>query len=144
MDFSNALLIDTAIIAAGYIFAGALSVLIYSVATRRHREVQLVNFLPEEGEIKEKQVERTEPKNQFEFVKFEQSKKEPDSEPLEEKTNYLKSGRLQRNRLEVIQQAKKMMSSGKAEEEIRKILPLSAAELEFMRRTFMPQARQEN
>ena len=144
MDFSNGLLIDTAIIAAGYIFAGALSVLIYSVATRRHREVQLVNFLPEEGEIKEKQVERTEPKNQFEFVKFEQSKKEPDSEPLEEKTNYLKSGRLQRNRLEVIQQAKKMMSSGKAAEEIRKILPLSAAELEFMRRTFMPQARQEN
>ena len=144
MDFSNGLLIDTAIIAAGYIFAGALSVLIYSVATRRHREVQLVNFLPEEGEIKEKQVERTEPKNQFEFVKFEQSKKEPDSEPLEEKTNYLKSGRLQRNRLEVIQQAKKMMSSGKAAEEIRKILPLSAAELEFMRRTFMPQARQES
>ena len=144
MDFSNGLLIDTAIIAAGYIFAGALSVLIYSVATRRHREVQLVNFLPEEGEIKEKQVERTEPKNQFEFVRFEQSKKEPDSEPLEEKTNYLKSGRLQRNRLEVIQQAKKMMSSGKAAEEIRKILPLSAAELEFMRRTFMPQARQEN
>ena len=144
MDFSNALLIDTAIIAAGYIFAGAFSVLIYSVVTRRHREVQLVNFLPEEGEIKEKQVERTEPKNQFEFVRFEQSKKEPDSEPLEEKTNYLKSGRLQRNRLEVIQQAKKMMSSGKAAEEIRKILPLSAAELEFMRRTFMPQARQEN
>ena len=63
MDFSIGLLIDTAIIAAGYIFAGTFLVLIYSVATRRHREVQLVNFLPEEGEIKEKQVERTEPKN---------------------------------------------------------------------------------
>ena len=144
MDFSNGLLIDTAIIEAGYIFAGALSVLIYSVATRRHREVQLVNFLPEEGEIKEKQVERTEPKNQFEFVRFEKSKKEPTREPLEEKNDYLKSGRLQRNRLEVIQQAKKMLSSGRAAEGIRKILPLSAAELEFMRRTFMPQARQEN
>jgi len=144
MDFSIGLLIDTAIIATGYIFAGAFSVLIYSVATRRHREVQLVNFLPEEGEIKEKQVERTEPKNQFEFVRFEQSKEEPTREPLEEKTDYLKSGRLQRNRLEIIQQAKKMLSSGRAAEEIRKILPLSAAELEFMRRTFMPQARQEN
>lgn len=144
MDFSNGLLIDTAIIAAGYIFAGAFSVLIYSVATKRHREVQLVNFLPEEGEIKKKKVESSESKNQFEFVRFEQSKKEPDSKPLEGKTNYLKSGRLQRNRLEIIQQAKKMMSSGKAAEEIRKILPLSAAELEFMRRTFMPQARQEN
>ena len=144
MDFSNQLLIDTAIIAAGYIFAGAFSVLIYSVATKRHREVQLVNFLPEEGEIKEKKVEGSNPKNQFEFVKYDQSKKEPAREPLPEKTDYLKSGRLQRNRLEIIQQAKKMMSSGTAAAEIRKILPLSAAELEFMRRTFMPQARQEN
>ncbi|MCH8027822.1 MAG: hypothetical protein IID63_06835 [candidate division Zixibacteria bacterium] len=144
MDFSNQLLIDTAIIAAGYIFAGAFSVLIYSVATKRHREVQLVNFLPEEGEIKEKKVEGSNPKNQFEFVRFDQSKREPAREPLPEKTDYLKSGRLQRNRLEIIQQAKKMMSSGTAAAEIRKILPLSEAELEFMRRTFMPQARQEN
>jgi hypothetical protein len=144
MDFSNGLLIDTAIIAAGYILAGAFSVLIYSVATRRHREVQLVNFLPEEGEIKEKKVEGSEFKNQFEFVKFDQSKKERSREPLPEDIDYLKSGRLQRNRLEIIQQAKKMMSSGKAAEEIREILPLSAAELEFMRRTFMPKARQEN
>jgi len=144
MDFSNGLLIDTAIIAAGYIFAGAFSVLIYSVATKRHREVQLVNFLPEEGEIKEKKVEGSNPKNQFEFVRFDQSKKGPAREPLPEKTDYLKSGRLQRNRLEIIQQAKTMMSSGRAAAEIRKILPLSAAELEFMRRTFMPQARQEN
>jgi len=52
MDLSNELLIDTAIIAAGYIFAVAFSVLIYSVVTKRHREVQLVNFLPDEGEIK--------------------------------------------------------------------------------------------
>ncbi len=144
MDFSNQLLIDTAIIAAGYIFAGAFSVLIYSVATKRHREVQLVNFLPEEGEIIEKKVEGSNPKNQFEFVRFDQSKREPAREPLPEKTDYLKSRRLQRNRLEIIQQAKKMMSSGRAAAEIRKILPLSAAELEFMRRTFMPQARQEN
>lgn len=144
MDFSNGLLIDTAIIAAGYIFAGAFSVLIYSVATKRHREVQLVNFLPEEGEIKEKKVEGSEPKSQFEFVRFDQSEKESAMEPLQGKTDYLKSGGQQRNRLAIIQQAKEMMSSGRAAEEIRKILPLSAAELEFMRRTFMPQAKQEN
>ena len=120
MDFSNQLLIDTAIIAAGYIFAGAFSVLIYSVATKRHREVQLVNFLPEEGEIKEKKVEGSNPKNQFEFVRFDQSKKEPAREPLPEKTDYLKSGRLQRNRLEIIQQAKKMMSSGTRQQRLEK------------------------
>ena len=144
MDFSNELLIDTAIIAAGYIFAVAFSVLIYSVVTKRHREVQLVNFLPDEGEIKEKNVEGSKSKNQFEFVRFDQDEKDPAREPLQEKTDYLRSGRLPRNRLAIIQQAKEMMSSGRAAEEIRKILPLSAAELEFMRRTFMPQARQDN
>ncbi len=144
MDFSNGLLIDTAIIAAEYIFAGAFSVLIYSVATKRYREVQLVNFLPEEWKIKEKKIESSEPKNQFEFVRFDRNEKGSAIEPLPEKTEYLKSGRLQRNRLAIIQQAKEMMSCGRAAEEIRKILPLSAAELEFMRRAFMPQARQDN
>jgi len=144
MDFSNGILIDTAIIAAGYIFAGAFSVLIYSVVTKRHREVQLVNFLPEDGELREKKDDGSKSKDQFEFVRFDESAREPAKKPELQKNDYLKSGRLRGNRLAIIRQAKEMMNSGRAAEEIRKILPLSAAELEFMRRTFMPQARQEN
>lgn len=144
MDIGNELLIDTAIIAAGYIFAGALSVLIYTVATKRHREVQLVNFLPEEGKIVEKKEEGSVSRNQFEFVRFEQGEKERAQVPERQMSAYLKSGRLQRNRLELIRQAREMMNSGIASEEIKKVLPLSAAELEFMKRTSMSQAKQEN
>jgi len=144
MDFGNELLIDTAIIAAGYIFAGALSVLIYTIATKRHREVQLVNFLPEEGEIIEKKEGSSKSIDQFEFVRFEQGDKESAKAPAHQMNPYLKSGRLKRNRLEIIRQAKEMMISGRATEEIRKVLPLSKAELEFMKRTSMSQSMQEN
>ena len=144
MDFSNGLLIDTAIIAAGYILAGAFSVLIYSIATKRHREVQLVNFLPEEGELREKKVEGSELKNQFEFVRFDRGENEPAEAPVQQMSAYLKSGRLQRNRLEIIRQAREMMNSGRTAEEIRQVLPLSGAELEFMKRISMSQAKQEN
>lgn len=135
MEISNELLINTAMNAAGFILAGALSVLIYSIATKRHREVQLINFLPEDTErdSEPQKTSRSEPR--MEFVRFDNRNDEQPVVQRKEATTVSNNGRLQRNRLEVIRQAREMMDSGRATAEIRKILPLSGAELEFMQRT---------
>ena len=135
MEISNGLLIDTAMNAAGFILAGALSVLIYSVMTKRHREVQLINFLPEETAGDAETQKKSSSESRLEFVRFDNRNDEQPEVKRRETTTVTDTGRLQRNRLEVIKQAREMMDSGRATAEIRKILPLSAAELEFMKRT---------
>ncbi len=135
MEISNELLIDTVMNAAGFIFAGALSVLIYSVMTKRHREVQLINFLPE-NTARDTETQKTSSReSRLEFVRFDNRNDEQPAVKRRETTIVTDTGKLQRNRLEVIRQAREMIDSGRAAAEIRKILPLSAAELEFMKRT---------
>lgn len=135
MEISNELLIDTVMNAAGFIFVGALSVLIYSVMTRRHREVQLINFLPEDTDRDAETQKSSSSVSRLEFVRFDNRNDEQPAVKRRETTIVTDTGKLQRNRLEVIRQAREMIDSGRAAAEIRKILPLSAAELEFMKRT---------
>ena len=140
MEFSSELLVDTAINAAGFIFAGVLSALIYMAMTKKQREVQIVNVQSEGVAISTSKDFNTGSGSRLEFVRFDRDENKQQKSMSTENNVMPANNRLRRNRLEVIKQARQMMDSGKAADEIRKILPLSGAELEFMKRTSVSKA----
>lgn len=126
MEISQEFLIDLALNIGGYLLAGALSVILYSLVMRRKAAVVPATSEPVEPEKVE--VEPTQPpreKRRVEFIHLGE-KTPPRSAPATEDTPPT-TGR--RDRTEIIRIARSMLKAGASNDRIKSVLPISESEL---------------
>ncbi|MCK4632910.1 MAG: hypothetical protein KAT79_06530 [candidate division Zixibacteria bacterium] len=129
MELSTEMWIDVALNATGYLAAGALATVMYSLFRRR----QVSATIPAEGcQSVEQQVsqgsdELSSATNSLEYVEFGSG-----AERQAERTINGESATRRRNRGEVIRLARQMVDAGTPEEKIRDLLPISEAELSLL------------
>jgi len=120
MDSAMNIVWDTILNAIGYMSAGALSVLLYSMIKRRLAQSQAET-------TKQKQPSQSAPapaKKEADGPKFVTFKSSTDRK--DRSTDY------RRDRIQVIGQAREMILAGESSETIRRALPISEAELALL------------
>jgi hypothetical protein len=131
MELSREIIIDVLLNVTGYLTAGALWLVLYSLATGRNRAVApatpKAKSLPVEPEPRESRFAR-----KSEFVSFASAATTRDPD-LEERDRLRSAATLyQRNRAEVIRIAREMLKSGTSQDNIRNLLPISEGELALL------------
>ncbi len=134
MDISQEFIIDMALNVGGYLIAGAISVLIYSLFAGRRKNVAVAQSsepIAAEQQAIASTVAETE-KRRVEFIKLGHenatgSAPEGKSESMRETTS---SDR--RDRAEIIRIARGMLKAGATNERIKRVLPISEAELSLL------------
>ncbi len=138
MELSQEFLIDMAVNALGYLFAGVISVLLYAMFQKKKSTVELDELVEDSAMHTQSTVEtnanlKTTSNKKVEFITFgnnqqESIKKQPviKYDISQEQNN----GRM--NRKEAINLAKKMLLAGASNEKIKKILPVSESELALL------------
>jgi hypothetical protein len=133
MNYSNDLMIDTALNIAGFLVSGLLLMVFYSMFNKRNsKDIAAASENGAEVTEKIEEAETREPRGKVEFVNF-QNRTSKVAEPISFAND--SSSRFQRNRLEVIRQAREMLNSGKSTESIRNRLPIAEAELNMISQT---------
>jgi hypothetical protein len=126
MEISSGFIMDLVLETIGYLAVGAFSIVVYSMFNRRRITTDT------EAEGRELIETATAPERRIQFVKFGQkagrlagmrdsSRREPDS-----------LGANRRSRAEIIRIAREMMKAGATSDKIKKVLPVSEAELALM------------
>lgn len=134
MELSQQFLIDMALNAGGYVLAGALGVVIYSLFNRRKVAVaqvtqesqQDMTETAEENEVVEN------PARRLEFIKL-GSTTEPTqttSRPDVAEAAQAVAGR--RDRADIIRVARTMLKAGATHDKIKRVIPISDAELSLL------------
>jgi hypothetical protein len=139
MDVSQELLIDVGLNVAGYLTAGFLSILLYSLFTKSAKSV-VVSRMTESGQSRlmpsdkgKNQTAEAATNQALEFVDFGNSESVDANEPVETAARPLQVGRnYQRNRLKIISTARKMLYAGTPESKVKSVLPISDAELNLL------------
>ena len=139
MEFSQEFIIDIMINAGGYLAAGLIGVIFYSLFSKRTAKKENPRIVSKSIDTVEIDTEsnviiKSEPQKRVEFIKL-GTQKEPQVLESRVKSESLKpdvklSGRLDRK--EVISLARKMLDAGAANEKIKKILPVSDSELALL------------
>ncbi len=136
MELSQEFLIDMAINAGGYLFAGIISVLIYSLFQKKKPAVAVDELVAE----KQTHTASTEKnistaltnERKVEFITFGQEQQSYKKEPIIEKPEVPKENNSRMNRKEAIGFAKKMLLAGASHEKIKKLIPVSESELALL------------
>ena len=131
MELSREIIIDVLLNVAGYLTAGALWLVVYSLAMGRSRATAQATpkakSLPVEPELRESR-----PARKSEFVSFASTATTRDSDLEERDRLRSEATRYQRNRAEVIRIAREMLKSGTSQDNIRNLLPISEGELALL------------
>lgn len=142
MELSQEMLIDLALNAAGYLIAALLGVTLYSICTHKKRQstVTTTEKAPvtspvqtEQADLLQKELSEPETLRKMEFIKFGSTPvMSPESvkKPVQPKTANLQNSRP--TKVEIIKLARKMLSAGAPTENIKKVLPISDAELALL------------
>jgi hypothetical protein len=129
MELSTEMWIDVALNATGYLTAGALATVMYSLFRRRPAKATLSADGRQSVEQRESHGydELSLAANNLEYVEFGHG-----TEHHAEGTINGESVTRRRNRGEVIRLARQMVDAGTPEEKIRDLLPISEAELSLL------------
>jgi hypothetical protein len=130
MELSQQFLIDMALNVGGYLLAGALGIVVWSLFTRRKPAV--ANAI-EEVSVDEAQAGRTNEAVESSIRKLEFIKLGSASEPKPTATREASEGVAERrDRADIIRVARTMLKAGATHEKIKRVIPISEAELSLL------------
>lgn len=129
MDVFNDRIIDIGLNALGYLVAGGLGMLLYSVLPRRSRRPATEAATPAALSVP---AAESDPKNTFEFVELRPSPVEGQGESKVDSIVGSKGGTARRDRREIIRLAREMLKAGTADEMVKRTLPISDGELALL------------
>lgn len=139
MDVSQELLIDVGLNLVGYLAAGFLLAILYSLFTKPAKE-KAVSPLTETGpacltpsDMRKTQSSEPETDPTVEFIELRNSGSVNVSEPARPAVGPKKiSEDYRRNRLKIISTARQMLNAGTPENKVKSLLPISEAELSLL------------
>jgi len=133
MDISQEFLIDMAVNMGGYVLAGLISVLVYALLHRRRRSAAPdVNPVEVHEHESEPQPASEKVNRRLEFIKLgERPDAAANEDSLESAPNTVATGD-RRNRAEIIRIARTMLKAGASDEKIKRLIPISDAELSLL------------
>jgi len=135
MTIPSDLLINTALNIVGYVSAGALLILIYSMfksSTKSGEKAPSINEVKSVAIMAEAKIDSSD--HRIEFVDFQNLRRAAGELAGNDEQTAAPSSRFQRNRLEVIKQAREMLNAGKSVNDIRRRLPIAEAEMHMIGR----------
>ena len=133
MEFSQDALIDVGLSVAGYLAAGGLWMVLYSLFTGRTRTQDAVpqtadQVNPETSAAIGRAVRE---KRSLQYVDLRETKK--NSTPVERPTpEPARVDQYRRNRAEVVRLAREMLKDGRSRDQVRELLPISEGELALL------------
>ena len=134
MDFSSDFVVDMILNIVGYVAAGALSLVIFSmfrkpravtspVTIDKNKQSESVNQTSASSRIE----------SEFQFVRFGQPRYGTDDPPSSNDGHTGSTAVSHRsNRVDIIRIARRMINAGASNEKIRRVLPISEAELSLL------------
>lgn len=135
METSQEVIIDAILNAVGYLAAGGLSIVIYSIFRGRRKVASLAGGSGSEthDDVPDRIASLPEEARRVEFIKFDKPPGDSDH------ANNVFTGHAgamtaasRRNRVEVIRLARKMIEAGASADNVRSVLPISEAELALL------------
>lgn len=156
LDLTPEILMDVALNAVGYLLAGALSVVVYSLFGRQSKQTEAEPAEVSSQSIPTVPVIRPTEDSAMEFVRFVRNEVEPEPveqtlmipekeelEPFskiapiqtledEDEVEMPSPERFRKNRATVIRLARQMVADGRPDKDIKDLLPISEAELAMM------------
>lgn len=133
MDVPKEILLDAAINAVGYLAAGAGTILIYSMFTKKNKSKSAPapeQQAPTETTIAAVAVEQ--PRDTGQFVPLSRLSVDAAETTVSSSQQKLENG--QRDRQAIMRIAREMLKAGATVERIRTVLPISAAEIALLAR----------
>jgi len=132
MDISQQFLIDMALNIGGYVLAGLVGVVVYSLLHRRRESALAVETAPAETLAPEEvpKAPGTTENRRLEFIKLGERSEKVDIDTDPGSSNAVAGDR--RNRSEIIRIARTMLKAGASEEKIKRLIPISDAELSLL------------
>ena len=130
MEISNDLLIDVALNAVGFVLAGFLMTVIYSMIGRkdkvaRNSQVSTVaNSNPASAQANGRAGAK------IEFIDFHSKGNSAAKSVVTNESQAGRSSQFQRNRMEVIKQATEMLKNGQMTQDIRRYVPVTDSEMQ--------------
>ena len=133
MEFSQNALIEIGLSVAGYLAAGALWMVLYSLFTRRSsdNEVQLASEYPARTDVAESIASAVREKRSLQYVDLRGSAPLKSESVAESKDNQ-RLDQYRRNRGEVIRLAREMLKDGRSQQQVRELLPITDGELALL------------
>ena len=132
MEISNEMMIDVALNAAGFILAGVLTVLVYSMFGRKKKSAASTDIYSAASGKDALASTHGQAGARIEFIDF-QSKGNTVIKPAITSVNSASgSSQFQKNRMEVFNQAKAMINGGKMTPEIRRNAVLTNSNLSIL------------
>jgi len=132
MEISNEMLIDVALNVVGFVLAGLLTAVIYSMFGRKDKSATSFDQYGADGGNIAMAPSRGRAGGKIEFIDF-QSKGNSSAKPALSNVNSAgESSQFQRNRLEVIKQASEMLNGGKMTQDIRRNLAMTDSDLQIL------------
>ena len=129
MDLSQQFLIDMALNVGGYLLAGALGIVIYSMFRRRKPAVAAVDERTGvDVESAEPTPVKENPTRKLEFIKLGTG---PTSTPTAAR-QVTESRSERRDRADIIRVARTMLKAGATHDKIKRVIPVSDAELSLL------------
>lgn len=134
MDFSQQFLIDMAVNMGGYLLAGLVSVVIYSLLHRQRHSAAAAETTPNEVPGREAASKPSAEKEtrRIEFIKLDERPNTDSAGTAQEAEPNAASVGDRRNRAEIIRIARTMLKAGASEEKIKRLIPVSDAELSLL------------
>ena len=134
MDISQQFLIDMALNVGGYVLAGLVGVVTYSMLHRRRRSTAPADVAPIEVPAPETTSQPTgeTESRRIEFIKLGEHQSEATGRTAAESTPQTGANGERRDRSEIIRIARTMLKAGASDEKIKRLIPISDAELSLL------------
>ncbi len=126
MDISSGFIMDMALETAGYLAAGAFSIVVYSMFGRRRASVA--------AEVGDREVVKTvrTPDRRIQFVKFGQEDDRSTGTRAASHKEFDSPIARRQSRADIIRIAREMIKAGATGDKIKRVLPVSEAELALL------------
>lgn len=132
MELSREIIIDVVLNIAGYVTAGALWLVLWSLFSDRSKAPVQTSPLQTVPPMRERTVGESSGERRAEFISLKADATYADAEVQERDRLRAEATRYQRNRAEVIRIARSMLQSGSSKDKVRSLLPISDGELALL------------
>ena len=132
MEVFNEQIVDIGLNVLGYLVAGGLGVLIYSVFQRRPRPIEATAAAAVTPDPVPEAPARPSARQDFEFVNLRSEPRNATPKDTDETPTPPRPATAHRDRKEIIRLARQMIKAGAAGEQITRTLPISQSELALL------------
>lgn len=139
MDVSQELLIDIGLNLVGYLAAGFLLILLYSLFTKSGKAKVVSQMTetdpacPTPSDVRRNQTAELKTDSSVEFIEFGNSEGVNGNEPAQQAARPRQATEnYRRKRLKIISTARQMLNAGTPENKVKSLLPISDAELSLL------------